>query len=77
MALPNKDEIQGKWEQAKGAVKEGIGKLTNDPDTELEGQAQQTGGEAQEGWGKFKRGVSETVQDIGKTVGDLGKSANK
>lgn len=77
MGLPNKDEMEGKWEQTKGTVKEGWGELTDDADTELEGEAQQTGGEAQEGWGKFKRGVSETIDDIGDAISDAGRSVNR
>lgn len=31
-----KDEIQGKVHEVKGAVKETVGKATNDPDLEVE-----------------------------------------
>ena len=77
MALPNRDEVEGKWEQAKGSFKEGIGNLTGDRDLEAEGEAQNAGGDVQEGWGKVKRGVSETLDDIGDAVKDLGRGANR
>jgi len=32
MSMPNKDEVKGKFRQAKGTVKEKIGRATNDPD---------------------------------------------
>ena len=33
----NKDEVKGKVEQAKGVVKEKVGKATSDPDLQAEG----------------------------------------
>lgn len=77
MALPNQDELEGKWEQTKGAVKEGFGKLTGDEQTEVEGEAQQTGGEAQETWGKLKRGVGEAVDAVGDAISNVGKDVNR
>lgn len=76
MALPNKDEIDGKWEQAKGSFKEGIGNLTGDRQLEAEGEAQNASGDVQEGWGAVKRNVSETLDDIGDAVKNAGRSAN-
>lgn len=64
MSIPNKDEIEGKWEQVKGTVKEKIGEATDDRDLEAEGEAQDTAGKAQETWGEVKRGVSDTVHDV-------------
>jgi len=32
MSIPNKDEIKGKFNQAKGEVKEKFGRATNDPE---------------------------------------------
>lgn len=39
MSTPNKDEVEGKWEQAKGYVKDKTGEVTNDPELEAEGAA--------------------------------------
>ncbi len=77
MEAPNKDEIEGKYDQAKGAVKSGIGGLTNDRELQAEGEADKASGNAQEGWGKFKRNVSETVDDIGNAISNAGHDVNK
>ena len=50
MGLPNKDEIEGKWDQAKGATKETVGRALNDRDLETEGGADRTGGKAVGTW---------------------------
>ena len=77
MALPNKDEVEGTFDQAKGAVKSGLGGLTNDRELQAEGEADKAGGEAQEGWGKVKRGISETIDDIGDAISNAGRKVNK
>ena len=77
MALPNKDELEGKWEQTKGSVKEGVGNLTGDRDLEAEGEAEQAGGKAQEGWGSVKRGVGEAVDSVGDAISDAGNKINR
>lgn len=69
MGLPNKDEIKGKFDQAKGTVKEGVGRAVNDEDLETEGAADRAGGNLREGYGTAKRKVGETIEDIGKAVG--------
>jgi uncharacterized protein YjbJ (UPF0337 family) len=66
----NKDEIEGKWEKAKGYVKDKAGKATGDADLEAEGEAQRAGGEIQEKAGKLRRKVGETVKDIGDKIKD-------
>lgn len=68
MAIINEDEVKGKWEQAKGAVKDKFGEATGDRDLEAEGEAQRAGGEAQEGWGKVKRNVSNALEDVADAV---------
>ncbi|MEP6925685.1 MAG: CsbD family protein [Pyrinomonadaceae bacterium] len=77
MAAPNKDELEGKYDQAKGSIKEGLGNLTGDRDLQAEGEADKASGNVQEGWGKVKRGVSETIDDIGDAISDAGRSVNK
>ncbi len=47
MSTPNKDEVEGKWEKAKGWVKDKTGEATNDPELEAEGEAQQAKADAQ------------------------------
>ncbi len=68
MSLPNKDEVEGKFDQAKGAVKENVGRATGDVDTEAEGAAERDGGHVQEGFGKAKRKVGEAIEDIGDAI---------
>jgi uncharacterized protein YjbJ (UPF0337 family) len=68
MGLPNKDEIQGKFDQVKGAAKETVGRAVDDRELEHEGQADQTGGDIREGFGKARRKVGETIEDIGEKV---------
>jgi uncharacterized protein YjbJ (UPF0337 family) len=68
MGLPNKDEVEGKWDQAKGAVKENVGRAIDDRDMEAEGQADRAGGNVQEGYGTAKRKIGETIEDIGDAI---------
>jgi uncharacterized protein YjbJ (UPF0337 family) len=66
---PNENEIRGKIDQAAGAVKETIGRATNDPFLESEGADQRVGGELESGFGKARRKVGDAVRDIGKKLG--------
>jgi uncharacterized protein YjbJ (UPF0337 family) len=68
MGLPNKDEIEGKWDQAKGAVKENVGRAIDDEEMEAEGQADRAGGNVQEGYGTAKRKVGEAIEDLGDAI---------
>jgi uncharacterized protein YjbJ (UPF0337 family) len=68
MGLPNRDELEGKFDQAKGRAKESVGRVVNDRDLEAEGDAERAGGKVQEGFGKAKRKVGETVEDIGEAI---------
>lgn len=64
MSTPNRDEIEGKWEQVKGSVKDTVGEATGNRDLEAEGEAEHAEGELQEDWGKFKRGVSDAADAV-------------
>jgi len=77
MAIPNKDEFEGKWEQVKGKVKDKVGEVTGDDDLEAEGEVQHAEGETQETWGKFKRGVGETIDAVGDAISDAGHRVNR
>jgi uncharacterized protein YjbJ (UPF0337 family) len=68
MGLPNRDELEGKFDRAKGATKETVGRAVNDRDLEEEGRADQIGGNVQEGFGKVKRNVGEAIEEIGEAV---------
>ena len=68
MGLPNRDELEGKLDQAKGSVKETVGRAVDDRDLEAEGSADRVGGKVQEGFGTAKRKVGETIEDIGESI---------
>lgn len=68
MGLPNKDEIEGKWDQAKGAVKENVGRAIDDNEMEAEGQADRASGNIQEGFGTARRKVGEAIEDVGDAI---------
>jgi len=77
MSIPNKDEVEGKWEQAKGWVKDKTGEVTNDPELEAEGEAQRAAGEGEETWGKVKRGVGDTVDAVGDAISNAGDKISR
>lgn len=68
MSLPNKDEMEGKYDQAKGKVKEHVGRAVNDRDMEAEGKADHAKGNIQEGYGKAKRNLGDAVKDLGDKI---------
>lgn len=68
VGLPNKDEIKGKVDQAKGSVKEHTGRAINDRNLEREGKADRAGGKVREGVGTARRKVGEAIEDIGEAV---------
>jgi uncharacterized protein YjbJ (UPF0337 family) len=59
----NKDRIQGSVEQAKGKVKEVVGKVTGDAKLEAEGHTQKTAGKIQNAVGGFKDAVKQAVSN--------------
>jgi uncharacterized protein YjbJ (UPF0337 family) len=69
MGLPNRDELEGKLDQAKGKTKETIGRAINDDELEAEGRAEDAGGNIKEGFGKARRKVGEAIEDIGDNIG--------
>jgi uncharacterized protein YjbJ (UPF0337 family) len=69
MSLPNKDEVEGKWDQAKGKVKESVGRAIDDDELEAEGRADHAGGKVEEGFGKARRKVGDAIEDIGDAIG--------
>ena len=68
MGLPNNDEVEGKFDQAKGSVKETVGRAINDRDLEAEGSTDRAGGKLQEGFGTAKRKVGEAIEDVGDAI---------
>jgi uncharacterized protein YjbJ (UPF0337 family) len=68
MSLPNKDEVKGKFDQAKGAVKENVGRAVGDSDLEADGAADRAGGNVQQGYGEAKRKVGDAIKDVGDAI---------
>jgi uncharacterized protein YjbJ (UPF0337 family) len=53
-AQMTEERIEGKWDQAKGKVKEEFGDMTDDKSTEMEGKWDQAKGKVEEGLGEAK-----------------------
>jgi len=68
MGLPNRDEIEGKLDKAKGSAKKGVGRVMDDPELEDEGEADRVSGNVKETFGKAKRKVGETIEDVGDRI---------
>ncbi len=77
MSIPNKDEVEGKFDQAKGWVKDKTGEATGDRDLEAEGEAENAAGKGQETWGKVKHGVGDAVDAVGDAISDTRKDVNR
>ncbi len=56
----DKDRIAGVVDQAKGAVKEGVGKLTGDAKLEAEGKADKAAGKVENAVG----GAKDAARDV-------------
>jgi uncharacterized protein YjbJ (UPF0337 family) len=59
----NKDRIQGSAEQAKGKIKETVGKATGDAKLQGEGKADQVAGKFQNAVGGMKDAAKEALED--------------
>jgi uncharacterized protein YjbJ (UPF0337 family) len=68
MGAPNRDEIEGKYEQAKGSVKQGLGRATGDEELHSRGTEDKLKGDVQEGFGRTKRKIGETLEDMGEDI---------
>ena len=64
----NKDELDGKVDQVKGKVKQGVGDLTNNERLHDEGVADEAAGDVQEGFGRGRRKVGEAIEDLGEKL---------
>jgi uncharacterized protein YjbJ (UPF0337 family) len=60
----NKDQVEGRVEQAKGAVKEGTGKALNDRDLEAEGTVDKAAGKTQSTVGDAKEKVKDAIDKV-------------
>ena len=59
-----KDKTEGKWDEAKGKIKEETGKAVGDKSTEWSGKADQAKGHIKEGIGDVKNEVAEDKEKI-------------
>jgi uncharacterized protein YjbJ (UPF0337 family) len=58
----DKDRISGAAKQVKGSVKEGIGKVTGDTKTKVEGKIEKTAGKGQSAIGEAKDQARDTLK---------------
>ena len=58
----DKDRIQGSLDQAKGKIKEGVGKATGDSKLETEGKVDQFSGKVQNTVGGLKDKIREKTE---------------
>ena len=58
----NKDQVKGRAEQVKGAVKEATGKVVGNDRLKTEGQLDQAAGKVQAGFGDLKEDVKDAVK---------------
>lgn len=58
------DKIKGVANKAMGNIKQGIGRATNDPQTEAEGIAQERKGEAQQLKGDAKDAIKRGIDKV-------------
>lgn len=59
----DRDRIEGNVKEGTGKVKEAWGDMTNDPETEAEGERDQVEGNIQEKWGETKDAVRDAADD--------------
>jgi uncharacterized protein YjbJ (UPF0337 family) len=57
-----KDQVKGRIEEAKGTVKEVVGKILDDKDLEVEGNVQKNVGKVQAGFGDLKEDVKDLIK---------------
>lgn len=60
----NRDQIEGKWTEIKGRLRESYGDLTDDDIEEAKGNREQLEGVLQQKTGKTKEDVRNTVDRI-------------
>ena len=63
----NKDILEGKWEQIKGAVREKWGDLTDDDLTQINGSREKLLGKIQEAYGRSREAAEQEIKEWEKT----------
>lgn len=59
MKPSTEDRVEGKLHEVKGNIKEKIGKATNDPDLEVDGNVEKNAGKIQGVVGRIEKAVGE------------------
>jgi len=59
MKRSTKDKAQGRFHEVRGKVKETVGRATNHPDLEAEGQVEKIGGKVQKKIGQVEKVLGE------------------
>lgn len=72
----NWDQVQGKWMQTNGAVREKWGKLTDDDLDVIAGKRDQLVGRIRERYGVAKEEAERQADAFVKTLSDAGKEAS-
>jgi len=62
----NKDQVKGRAEQVKGAIKSTTGKVVGNTKLEVEGELDKAGGKAQATYGDLKEDVKDANKDAAK-----------
>lgn len=60
----NKDQVEGRLDQAKGKIKEFAGKVIDNDRLEAKGEAEQVSGKVQAKFGDSKEAVKDKAKDI-------------
>ena len=60
----NWDQVEGKWEQVKGSVKQRWAKLTEDDLMDAKGKREKLVGKVQERYGELKDAAEEKVDEF-------------
>jgi uncharacterized protein YjbJ (UPF0337 family) len=64
----NKNERDGKIDQAKGRVKQAVGDVTGNKKLKAEGQVDEAGGKVEEAVGQLQRKTVAAIDKIGNAV---------
>ncbi len=64
----NKNERDGKADQAKGKLKQVVGTLTNDDDLKAEGEADEAVGKIEATVGRIRHKAGDAIASVGKAV---------
>jgi uncharacterized protein YjbJ (UPF0337 family) len=66
----NWEQVEGKWKQYSGQLKEKWGKLTDDDLTQVRGKRDQLAGKIQERYGIAKEAAEAQIDEFSRTLSD-------